>query len=119
MCAVQVLTSCSLASFSLVDSYQSLCKRTLEILPPAFLARLAGLSKAPKGEPGAVRSGSQRRGIMKWLCVMTRSSLASKAQGTCPTLGVKTFVTKLMSHAGDGCSDVLVLRGMAWRILGP
>ena len=46
---VQVLTSCSLASFSLVDSFQSLCGRTLEILPPAFLARLAGLHQAPAG----------------------------------------------------------------------
>lgn len=45
----QVLTSCSLASFSLVDAYQSLCGRTVEILPHHFLARLAGL---PKPCPG-------------------------------------------------------------------
>ena len=50
-CAVvmQVLTSCSLASFSLVDSFQSLCGRTLEILPPAFLAQLAGLHTPASG----------------------------------------------------------------------
>ena len=46
---MQVLTSCSLASFSLVDSFQSLCGRTLEILPPAFLAQLAGLHTSASG----------------------------------------------------------------------
>ena len=47
---VQVLTSCSLASFSLVDSAQSLCSRTLEVLPARFLARLTGLAGPSAGQ---------------------------------------------------------------------
>ncbi len=41
---VQVLTACSLASFSLADCTQSLLGRRLEVLSPQTLAALAGLS---------------------------------------------------------------------------
>ncbi|KAK9805765.1 hypothetical protein WJX73_007272 [Symbiochloris irregularis] len=41
----QAITSCNLASFSLVDCMQTLLGRTLEVLPPDVLAGLAGLAK--------------------------------------------------------------------------
>lgn len=40
---MQALTSCNLASFSLIDCVQTVLGRTLEVLPPPFLAGLAGL----------------------------------------------------------------------------
>lgn len=40
----QILTNCTLASFSLVDACQSLLGRRLEVLPPPAAASLAGLA---------------------------------------------------------------------------
>ena len=47
---LQVLTACSLASFSLSDCVLSLLGRTMEVIPPATLATFAGLG-SQGGQP--------------------------------------------------------------------
>ena len=46
VCA-QVLSNCTLASFSLVDACQSLLGRRLEVLPPSAATGLAGVVPLP------------------------------------------------------------------------
>lgn len=43
----QILSTCNLASFSLVDACQSLLGRRLEVLPPSAAAAFAGLAPPP------------------------------------------------------------------------
>ena len=61
---MQVLTACSLASFSLADCTQSLLGRRLEVLSPQSLAALAGLTaKSPLQDFPAASRNPQARAL--------------------------------------------------------